>query len=500
MRSSGTTSLFTESADAGQQPASFAVSVVVHGLAIAILWFAVAYKPPFIKVVTDHYTVRKLDLHELDMEQAAASARIPYPASHSSSRPPAPSSPGSSLPSPAAMQQTAQAKIGPQTLVQPDLPKPITLTQEVPLPQVVIWSPPKVQVKTVTPPQPQKPTSAEVKPSVVSPNQELNLADVNVASSFHPSPKNIVPPSTTSPIATHANLQVQMPPVTPSVSTVQPTPAAILSLSDLRAKDATVNLPPVNETKASNAEGVGSGPAQKSNSAQNNPAAKPTGTGAGQGPATKTNNAGVGSGQVAKATNPAAGAGQGTDAKANNSGPATSAGKPGAAQSQNSGSDQPVMAGATLVTVPKEGRFGSVIVGDSLQDRYPEIGDVWSGRLTYTAYLHVGLTKSWILQYSLPRSTESASAGTVAHLDAPWPYSIVRPNLEPGSIDADALMIHGYVNQAGRFETLTVLFPEGFPKAQFVLAALQQWQFRPAVQDGQPAKVEVLLIIPEDFE
>ncbi len=515
MRSSGTTTLFTERAELGPQPVSFAASALVHCIAIAIAWFAIAYKPPFTTVVTDRYAVRKLDLHLPDMERLAASARIPSPASHSSSRPPAPSSSGSSRPSPAALPQTAQVKTGPQTLIQPDLPKPITLTQEVPLPQVLIWSPAKVQVKTVTPPLPQKPTSADVKPSVVAPNQELNLANVNISSTFHPSPRNIVQASATSPVATRAPLQVQMPPVTSSISTVQPTPVALLSLSDLRAKDMTVNLPPVNEAKESKTQGIGAGQAQKSTSAQGNPAAKPTETGAGQGTSPKTSNPGAGSGQgqVAKVVNPGTGAGQGNDASSNNSGPGASNGKPGPAQSgigagqsgpsagaQNSGSDQDVMPGATLVTVPKDGRFGSVIVGDSLQDRYPEIADVWGGRLTYSAYLHVGLTKSWILQYSLPRSSEAASAGTVARLDAPWPYNIVRPNLEPGSLDADALMIHGFVNQTGRFEALSIVFPEGFPKAQFVLAALQQWQFRPASQDGQPARVEVLLIIPENYE
>lgn len=521
MQSSGTTTLFSQRDDLGPQPASFAVSVLVHGLAIAIAWFAIAYKPPFARVVTDRYSVRKLDLHSPEMERLMASARIPYPASHSSSRPPAPSSPGSSSPSPAALPQTAQAKPGPQTLIQPDLPKPITLTQEIPLPQVVIWSPSKLQVKMVTPPLPQKPTSADVKPSVIAPNQELNLANVNIASSFHPSPRNIVPPSTTSPVTTHAPLQVQMPPVTSSISSLQPTPVAILSLSDLRAKDMSVDLPPVNETKASNTQGLGApGQAQKSASAQGSADAKTAGAGAGAGqsPATIANNPGAGQGQVAKATNPAAGAGQGNDAKSNNSGPGASNGKPGPAQpgaaqsatgqsgpapsgtAPNSGSGDEAMAGATLVTVPRDGRFGSVIVGDSLQDRYPEVADMWSGRLTYSAYLHVGLAKSWILQYSLPRSADASSAGTVARLDAPWPYSIVRPNLDPGSIDADALMIHGFVNQTGRFDTLTIVFPEGFPKAQFVLAALQKWQFRPASQDGQPARVEVLLIIPDQYE
>ena len=120
--------------------------------------------------------------------------------------------------------------------------------------------------------------------------------------------------------------------------------------------------------------------------------------------------------------------------------------------------------------------------------------------MAYTVYLHVGLEKSWILQYSLPRTADATSAGTVVHLDAPWPYSIVRPNFMPGSLDTDALMVHGYVNNAGHFETLSIVFPERFPEAQFVLESLQRWQFRPASENGQLAKVEVLLIIPEQFE
>jgi len=476
MRPSGPTSLFSEASDRGQQPVSFLASVLVHGLAIAITWFAVAYTPRVAHVITEHYTVRELDLHVPDMQQLAKNPLIPYPPVKPTPHRSAPTTAGNSAPSPAAMPQTQQAKLGAQTLVQPDVSKPIQLTQEIPLPQVVIWSPNKVQVKKITPPQPQKPTSADVKPSVESPNQEMNLADVNVASSFHPSPKNIVQPSTTSPVATHANIPVQMPPVTTSQSTLQPTPVQIMSLSDLRAKDSNVSLPPVNETKASNAQGpLGVGQSDKTPSALTSPNAKSQGTGPGQGPAANS---------TASAANSGPG-GNGTP------------GRPG--NSPNGNSNEPA-ASATMITVPKDGHFGSVIVGDSLQDQYPEIGEVWHGRLTYTAYLHVGLSKSWILQFSLPRAGDASHSGTVAHLDAPWPFSIVRPNLEAGSVDADALMVHGYVNQSGRFETLSVLFPEGFPRAQFVLAALQQWQFRPAAQDGQPARVEVLLIIPEEYE
>jgi hypothetical protein len=445
IRTSGTTTLFTEQADPGLQPVTFVGSLVVHSLAFAVVWFALSYKPPFTRVVTDHFSVRKLDLRMPDLPKPSAQAKIPNPAPHPNPHKPAPAAPAL-----AAQLQTAKSKIGPQTLVQPDLPKPITLAQEVPLPQIVMWSKPKVELKTITPPQLPKPASAEAKPSVATPNDELKLDDVNIASSFHPSPQNIIQPSTTSPIQVHAPEDLQTAPVTSAQSTLQPTPAAILSLSDLRAANQTVALPPVNETNAANTEGlVGSGPAQKSPSDLNNPNAKMAGV-----------------------------AGSGA----------------------NSGGDQNSGATATLITVPKEGRFGAVIVGDVLQDQYPEIANIWSGRLAYSAFLHVGLAKSWILQYSLPRASDPSGGGTVARLDAPWPYSIVRPNLEPGTVEADAVMIHGFVNKAGHFETLSVVFPEGFQRAQFVLAALQQWQFRPAAQDGQPARVEVLLIIPEQYE
>ena len=119
--------------------------------------------------------------------------------------------------------------------------------------------------------------------------------------------------------------------------------------------------------------------------------------------------------------------------------------------------------------------------------------------MAYTVYLHVGLDRSWILQYALPRTADANLGGNITHLEAPWPYNIVRPNLAPGSIDADALMIHGFVNREGRFDKLRIVFPQAFPQAQFVIDALDRWQFRPASENGQIARVEVLLIIPEEL-
>jgi hypothetical protein len=148
------------------------------------------------------------------------------------------------------------------------------------------------------------------------------------------------------------------------------------------------------------------------------------------------------------------------------------------------------------ISEPKNGRFGVVVVGSSLAEDYPETVDIWRGRLAYTVYLHVGTAKNWILQYSLPRSKEVTSPGIfVGRPEAPWPYDMTKPSID-ANVNTNAIMVHGFVNALGRFEQLAIVFPTELAETKFLLHALQQWQFRPASQNGVPTSVEVLLIIP----
>jgi hypothetical protein len=151
------------------------------------------------------------------------------------------------------------------------------------------------------------------------------------------------------------------------------------------------------------------------------------------------------------------------------------------------------------INLPKDGHFGVVVVGSSPSDEYPDAPAIWASRLAYTVYLHVGAAKNWILQYSLPRVVEAATVNGTRP-DAPWPYLIVRPHLVPDDFNADAIMVHGFVDAAGHFEHLAVVFPQQFAQTKFLLGSLQQWQFRPAIQNGQMTSVEILLIIPEEQE
>lgn len=474
MSSSPTITLFSEQRDQTRGPVALAASALIHTGVIALVGFGVLYAPR-VEVHTDrHYVVRNLDLRSPEEAMERAARGIAYPGHPRATRQ---SSAAGTASRPRALRETVPAQPGPQTIIQPDLAASLAMKEQIPIPQVLIWTPRKTVVKNIVAPLPTPPTASEAKPSPAAPNQEVTVSDVEIASSLSPLVKLQIMPSTTSPVVVHGPDRVQSPPSTVSQTSQQPTPAAVLSLSDLRMQGAAT-LPPVNESASTAAPGTMS------------PAAASDGTATGDAAATGASGnsgSGTGPGSSAGAATPAGRQGQPDGAST------------GAAQGANSGTGQNQNTTAE-VTLPKTGTYSSVVVGDSLQDQYPELSGVWNGRMAYTVYLHVGLARSWILQYSLPANARIAVTGGADRLEAPWPYSIVRPNLATGAIEADALMVHGFVDTAGHFEGLAVVFPAAFPQAQFVLDSLARWQFRPATENGQIARVEVLLIIPEELD
>ena len=263
----------------------------------------------------------------------------------------------------------------------------------------------------------------------------------------------------------------------------------------------SVVLPAANQSAAGNEQGaLGTGRAEASvhpGSGDSGSTGSEKGEGKGQG---------ASGGRLAGNGNGAAQPGNGNGA-AGKGGASGTGGGQGQGQGRNagtgSGSNPGTGSGSAgegsvaRITLPKNGQFGVVVVGSTLDEQFPETAEIWKGRLAYSVYLKVGMAKSWILQYSVPRSVDSANAGS-ARLEAPWPFYIVRPNLDLSQADADAIMVHGFVNETGHFEGLEVVFPVGFAQEQLVLSSLRQWQFRPGTQNGQIAKLEVLVIIPED--
>jgi hypothetical protein len=471
--------LFSEQPRPSRPSYSFIASILLHGTALGLISLGILCAPRVSPAApAARYAMRYLDLHTLSpqMRQSAGSA-IEYPRWHSGSQQ-LPSGGGPSV-TPPVLRPLALAAHGAQTLLQPDIPKPLTLAVKIQAPTVVIWNARNAPAKTIVAPMPEKPPSADLRPSMQLPNDEQRLSEIslkaiNLAAQQHP-----IQAGTATPVLAQDKKPSPPAPVTTTQGAAQPTSAAVISLSDLRMKDGAFTLPPVNEIASSNSPGeLATEQAKESSQAGHGNPASQSGAPAAAG---KTGKAGASKG----ADKAAGGAVDPSESAASSTASGRGASWLGS---------QPA---ATHITLPKNGQFGAVVVGSSMAEEYPETAGLWSGRMAYTVYLHVGQAKSWILQYSLPRAAEAAEAGAMARIAAPWPYNIVTPNLAPEAIDTGALILHGFVNQAGRFEDLAIAFPPHFAQARFVLDSLAQWQFRPAAQNGQKIKVEVVLIIPE---
>jgi hypothetical protein len=482
MRSSPAISLFTQQPQSSQRASSFVISSLLHAVVLGVVSFGFLYAPRVnTQAAAERFTVRQVELDRPDpdtLSSAAISSLYPGPRTdaHTAAN-------GSAAAPPSSRRQIAQRTPSLQTLLQPAVPHDQLLMKEVLLPALLLWSADTARTKNITPPPQHERAAAEVRPSLDPPNREANLADLQVSSTNFASEVPMPQPSATSPVTVHGPEQAQRVPETTSVHSGQPASAAVMSISDLNIAHGTVVLPFANAAAPGNSSGaLAAGP--KGNSLQ-------PGSG---------DSASKGAGKDAGSShdNPAKSAAAGVAAAQN--GASSGAGNANRASAAGQGGEQGNGHSSVRITLPRNGQFGVVVVGSTMEEQYPETSGIWSGRMAYSVYLHVGMAKNWILQYSLPRAADAAAAGYLTRVDAPWPYYIVRPDLAAGQVNADALMIHGFVNEAGRFEGLTVAFPPEFAQARLVLDDLEQWQFRPAAQNGKPAKVEVLLIVPEEME
>ncbi len=449
----------------------FVVSPALHLLVFALILLWVKDAPPENRLALSRtYIVRLLNLHTIEPPRHVVKDNTPRPAEHASRHLAAE---GGIPTPPSILQDQPPSRI---TLIQPDAPK-VQLTHEIPLPTVVIWSP-GVQKNINPPPLPPTPVPL-VRATVELPNTEQAVANINITATPFQTSAPMPLPTSVSPIPLQGRATAGQVPQTAAPGKGIPSGGRVLSLSDLQMSDGTVVIPLANQVVSGSGSGIvlrglpeGAAPAGSGDNASNKEGGS---AGGGEG------DAGT---QVADAggTGDHRGAGNGADDGNGSFG---------------NGTGVPATPSTTRITQPRNGRFEVVVVGTSVSDEYPEAAKVWSGRMAYTVYLHVGASKNWILQYSLPAEAETASvAGDQPRLSAPWPYVILRPNLV--TPNTDGILIHGLLNAAGKLEKMALVFPTEFADAKFILDSLKQWDFRPAMKNGQAAAVEVLLIIPID--
>lgn len=474
--------------------------MLVHGLVVGLTYLGL-HRPHVAPPRDQRVTLRLLELHRPYLQPAlpAPNGAVYAPSGAIASAAGAAAASGSMPTVPKELLNLTKAQ---QTLVQPDLPPNITRPQEIPIPAALLWSMPDVHMATIAPPQ-RLDTTARVSPSLRPPNHELALGDVAISSTSFTTDTPALLPSTTSPVVLPGPAFEQKVLEMWSNSTRPPAPATVISASQMEMAEGTVALPSINEVAAvpvgdKLSPGRG-GSSTLDGSGEADSKATLAGTGAAQ---SKAPGFGAQNNALATQDSVSTGGNQGPLLKNGSSSSAATGSNAAAAQTSGAapGNGLTDGSGVSRIKLPKNGKFGVVIVGSSLAEQYPETQGIWGGRMAYSVYVHAGLAKNWILQYSLPRSADAAAAGENVRPEAPWPFDIVIPHGALGGFNADALMIHGFVNVAGRFEQLAIVSPRDFAQQAFMLSALREWQFRPASQNGRATAVEVLLIIPETAE
>jgi hypothetical protein len=154
---------------------------------------------------------------------------------------------------------------------------------------------------------------------------------------------------------------------------------------------------------------------------------------------------------------------------------------------------------------PNNGVFDIVVVQNSTTETFPDAAEALSGRPIYTVYLQVGASKEWVLQYCIPDVAGPVQTGGLVQLGkpapvgAPYPMVTVRPP-EDWQHGTDYLLVHGFLDESGRFRDLRILPGRSHtaPATSALLEYLTYWEFRPAVRDGRPVRVEVILAVPPD--
>lgn len=486
--------LFSEQKIARAGSPSMVASVFAHLAASGMLFVLMKVAVPHIVHVSPQSfsVVRLLNYDPSQSEAISGSEGLQYSANNTAAKK---SAGGVARPQRRVLPPNPKIKAGPETILQAHanhVPPP----KHSVIPTVLLTAAhPKITQQIFTPP-PRPNPSAPTPHMLTLPNAEVHVADIMLSSIQFTSPDFPIPASTTVPYKLdHPTDDAQIVQTT-SPTQHAPSPTRLLAISDLQIVKGNIAIPQTeNEVQKTATQGsMTSGRQFKTPGTANTakmgksvaPAPK-SGTGSNEQLASNSN---------ANSDMPL----EGTPGRANSS-RSSSAGMHGLATATGqqpttslSGDGAGNQISFTPIAKAKTGQFGAVIMGNSTEQNFPETADLWTGRNAYTVYINVDTSTNWILQYSLPAS--AAPANQQAPIGAPYPYEILRPNFPPSELNADALLVHGYINTAGKLIHATVEYPPGFGLAKKVLHALEGWQFRPATLNGKAVTVEVLFIIP----
>jgi hypothetical protein len=488
--------LFSEQKIAQKASPSMLASIVAHCVTTAMLFVLVKVGVPHVvHVPPQEFSVVRVLTYNPQQDKAAAAGdhnmRLEAKNTHAMK-----SHAGTPRPQRRILPPNPKIKTGKQTILQAHANHVPPPTHAV-IPTVLLTAAHPIITEHIFTPTPLPHPAAPTPRLLTLPNAEAQVADIMLSAAAITHPVLVLPDSTTVPYKLdNPDTEAQIVETT-SPTQHPPTPTRLLAISNIQMAKGNIAIPQTeDEVQKTAAKGsLSSGQENKipgnGSGAQNGLSilrAALSGTGASDQmyharSAAGTSHHHQGALEIASTHS---GLSQGAH------GLKTADGSVRSETSADTGSGNKIS--FTHLTKAATGHFGAVLMGDSPEQDYPETANLWTGRSAYTVYVDVGMHTSWILQFSLPKTATPTQLQE--KLSAPYPYIILRPNFAPSELNSDALLVHGFISAEGKLTSLTVEFPPGFSLAKLVLKALEQWQFRPAMLNGTPTEVEVLLIIP----
>ena len=152
---------------------------------------------------------------------------------------------------------------------------------------------------------------------------------------------------------------------------------------------------------------------------------------------------------------------------------------------------------------PANAVFDVVVMQSGADPSFAESANVLSGQPVYTVYLQVGAPKAWVLQYCVSKEAAptpkviggAVNIGNPSPLKAPLPLMTLLPpvTMLPRT---GYIIVHGSIDTQGQLKDLEIVRAPNAKMKELIIPELIKWHFRPAVRDGAPVAVEVLLAIP----
>jgi len=390
-----------------------------------------------------------------------------------------------------------------QTIIQPSVPHDVKININLKLPNIIMGG----VLPSQTPPPPTPPPPMKL--SVPSTLHSLTVPQVAVVS---PTPPDLIIPASSTPNLPPIPMpQPPPPPLVPKLAQSTPVSpvipntvgmAAVANGSSSRLLVLSLNPgPPSSSISIPAGNRYGAFSISPAGTQPGSPSGVNGGTlnGGEGGPGSGGDNStGVGSGNHGGGGN---GGGK-SDLAVSTSGTATSGGS-------GMGGSLAAAAAAKLVypilRPPPKNRFAMVVTAGPVGGGGLHVYGVLTGGKVYTVFLPMP-NRNWILQYCVldgaggEKTNENPQVNVVLNFglippDVEKRFDFHRPTL-PADEKKSMIVLHGVIDKDGSVDKLKIYQGVQNIADQAALAAFDRWKFKPALENGKPIAVEILVGIP----